>query len=35
MHQIELDVSSMAAGIYYYYVEYNGQRLTKKMVIRR
>jgi hypothetical protein len=31
-HHFELDVSSLAAGVYYYFVEYNGQRLTKKLV---
>jgi hypothetical protein len=30
----DLDVSSLAAGVYYYFVEFNGQRLTKKLVIR-
>jgi hypothetical protein len=35
MSQIELDVSSLSAGVYYYYMEYNGQRLTRKMVIRK
>ncbi len=34
-HQLEFDVSSLADGIYYYFVEYNGQRLTLKMVIRK
>jgi hypothetical protein len=33
-HQFELDLSNLAAGVYYYFVEYNGQRLTKKLVIR-
>jgi hypothetical protein len=32
-HQFELHVSSLAAGVYYYFVEFNGQRLTKKLVI--
>jgi len=34
-NQIDFDVSDLASGIYYYYVEYNGQRLTHKMVIRK
>jgi hypothetical protein len=32
-HQFELNVSSLAAGVYYYFIEFNGQRLTKKLVI--
>ncbi|MDD4986581.1 MAG: GEVED domain-containing protein, partial [Dehalococcoidales bacterium] len=34
-HQLELDVSTLAAGVYYYFAEFNGQRLTKKLVINR
>jgi hypothetical protein len=34
-HEMELDLSSYASGIYFYFIEYNGQRLTKKMVVRR
>jgi hypothetical protein len=34
-NQIELDVSSLAAGIYYYFVEFDGRRLTKKLVVSR
>jgi hypothetical protein len=34
-HEIELDVTSLSAGVYYYFIEFNGQRLTKKMVVNR
>ncbi len=34
-HQLELDVTTLAAGVYYYFVEYEGQRLTMKMVVGR
>ncbi len=34
-HQIELDVTTLAAGVYYYFVEYNGERLTRKMVVSK
>ncbi len=34
-HQIELDVTTLAAGVYYYFVEYEGRRLTRKMVVGR
>lgn len=34
-HEIELDVNSLAAGVYYYFIEFNGQRLTRKMVVSR
>jgi hypothetical protein len=33
-NQIELDVSALAAGVYYYFIEFNGQRLSKKLIIR-
>jgi parallel beta-helix repeat protein len=33
-NQFELDLTSLAAGVYYYFIEYNGQRLTRKLVIR-
>jgi hypothetical protein len=32
-NQIHLDVSSLSNGIYYYFVEFEGQRRTKKLVI--
>jgi hypothetical protein len=34
-HEIQLDVTSLAAGVYYYFIEFNGQRLTRKMVVSR
>ena len=34
-HQIEINTSSFAAGIYFYTMEFEGQRLTKRMSIRR
>ena len=33
--QIELDVSSLAAGIFYYFIEFEGQRLTRKLVVSK
>jgi hypothetical protein len=35
LHRVELDVSSLATGVYYYYAEFDGKRLTKKMVISK
>jgi parallel beta-helix repeat protein len=35
MNQLDLDVSELAAGVYYYFIEYNGQRLTRKMLVSR
>jgi hypothetical protein len=32
-HQVELDVSQFAAGVYQYYVEFEGQRAVRKLVI--
>jgi hypothetical protein len=32
-NEIEMDVSTLASGIYYYYLEYNGQRITRKMIV--
>jgi hypothetical protein len=34
-NQIEFDVSTLATGVYFYFVEYNGQRITRKMVVNR
>jgi hypothetical protein len=34
-HQIELNLSDYAAGIYFYSMEYKGQRLVKRMSIKR
>ncbi|MDR0367547.1 MAG: T9SS type A sorting domain-containing protein [Bacteroidales bacterium] len=34
-HQIELNLSDYAAGVYFYSMEYNGQRLVKRMSIKR
>jgi hypothetical protein len=33
-HTFELDVQSLADGVYYYTVTWQGKRLTKKMVVR-
>jgi hypothetical protein len=33
-NQIHLDLSGFAAGVYYYFVEYNGLKLTKKLIVR-
>ncbi len=32
-HQTELDLSGLTARVYYYFMEFQGQRLTKKLVI--
>jgi len=32
-HQIELNVKEMPSGVYFYFIEYEGQRLVKKMLI--
>jgi hypothetical protein len=34
-HQIELNLSDYASGIYFYTMEYKGQRVTKRMSIKR
>jgi hypothetical protein len=34
-HQIELNLSDYAAGIYFYSMEYKGQRLVKRMSVKR
>ncbi|MBR4491111.1 MAG: T9SS type A sorting domain-containing protein, partial [Bacteroidales bacterium] len=34
-NRIEVDASDWAAGVYYYTMEYRGQRITRKMNIRR
>jgi hypothetical protein len=34
-HRIELNLSDYAAGIYFYTMQYNGQRLVKRMSIKR
>lgn len=34
-HQIELNLSDYASGIYFYTMEYKGQRITKRMSIKR
>jgi hypothetical protein len=34
-HEIQLDAASLSAGVYYYFIEFNGQRLTRKMVVSR
>ena len=34
-NRIEVDASDWAAGVYYYTMEYRGQRITRKMNITR
>ena len=34
-NNIEFNTANLANGIYYYSIEYNGERLTKKMTIRK
>jgi hypothetical protein len=34
-HQVELDVSQLASGMYQYFIEFNGYRVTRKMMINR
>lgn len=34
-HMIELNLSGLSSGIYYYYIEFEGRRLVKKMVVVR
>ncbi len=35
IHSIDMNVSHLAAGIYFYSMEFNGQRITKRMSIKR
>ncbi|MBR4512626.1 MAG: T9SS type A sorting domain-containing protein, partial [Bacteroidales bacterium] len=34
-NRIEVDASDWAAGVYYYTMEYRGQRITRKMTVTR
>jgi len=34
-HTLELDVSHMAQGVYYYTLEYRGHQITRKLVVRK
>ena len=34
-HTIELDVNHLSQGVYYYTLEYKGQRITRKLVVRK
>lgn len=34
-NQIEIDVTNLAPGVYYYFIESNGQRLTRKLLVNR
>jgi hypothetical protein len=34
MHTLKLNTSSLAAGVYYYLMEYKGQRIVKRMSVR-
>ena len=33
-HQLELDVAGYASGVYFYTIEYQGQRVTRRMSVR-
>lgn len=33
-HQIEIDADNLTAGVYFYYMEFEGRRLVRKMVIQ-
>ena len=35
IHSIEFNTANLASGIYFYTMDFNGQRLTKKMTIRK
>jgi hypothetical protein len=35
VHSVEFDVTNLAAGIYYYSMDYNGRKIVKKMNIRK
>ena len=35
MHKVEFDTKSLPSGLYYYSVEFKGQRLVRKMVINK
>ena len=35
IHKMEVDVSSWSAGLYYYSIEFNGERLIQKMVVSK
>jgi hypothetical protein len=35
VYTIDLDVRSLAAGIYFYSIEFDGQRLTRQMIVNR
>ena len=34
-NSVEFNTENLAAGIYFYTMDFNGQRLTKKMTIRK
>lgn len=34
-HEIELNVKEIPSGVYFYFIEYEGQRLVKKMIINK
>jgi hypothetical protein len=34
VHSVEFDVTNLAAGIYYYSMDYNGQKIVKKMNVQ-
>ncbi|MGM0648738.1 MAG: T9SS type A sorting domain-containing protein, partial [Bacteroidota bacterium] len=34
-HRIDLEIDNFAAGIYYYHVTFDGQRIVRKMIIRK
>jgi hypothetical protein len=34
-HQVNIDASKLASGVYYYTLEFDGYRLTKKMIVNK
>lgn len=34
-HEVEVDVSALSPGVYYYFIEFQGHRLTRKMIVSR
>lgn len=34
-HQFEMNVSQLASGVYYYTLEYRGQRVTRKLIVNQ
>jgi len=34
-HQIEINVNDLPSGLYFYFVEFDGYRLVKKMIVNK